>query len=67
MDMKWKDHLHAIDVLRSGIGLRSYAQLDPKIEYKSEGAEMFGQMLMSIAHEVTEERHDQLNVGTYAR
>jgi len=90
IDMKWKDHLHAMDVLRSGIGLRSYAQLDPKIEYKSEGGEMFEQMLMSIADEVTdllfrvqvqeerqrqvtgiwqvsEERHDQFNVGTYAR
>ncbi len=54
IDMKWKDHLHAMDVLRSGIGLRSYAQLDPKIEYKSEGGEMFEQMLISIADEVTD-------------
>jgi len=54
IDMKWKDHLHAMDVLRSGIGLRSYAQLDPKIEYKSEGGEMFEQMLISIAEEITQ-------------
>jgi preprotein translocase subunit SecA len=53
IDMKWKDHLHAMDVLRSGIGLRSYAQLDPKIEYKSEGGEMFEQMLIRVADEVT--------------
>ncbi len=90
IDMKWKDHLHAMDVLKSGIGLRSYAQLDPKIEYKSEGGEMFEQMLINIAAEVSsllfrveveertdrevsgiwqisETRHDQFNVGNYAR
>jgi preprotein translocase subunit SecA len=54
IDMKWKDHLHAMDVLRSGIGLRSYAQLDPKIEYKSEGGEMFEQMLIGVADELTD-------------
>jgi preprotein translocase subunit SecA len=54
IDMKWKDHLHAMDVLRSGIGLRSYAQLDPKIEYKAEGGEMFEQMLIRVADEVTD-------------
>jgi len=54
IDMKWKDHLHAMDVLRSGIGLRGYAQLDPKIEYTSEGGEMFENMLMNIADEVTD-------------
>jgi preprotein translocase subunit SecA len=52
IDVKWKDHLHAMDELRSGIQLRSYAQLDPKIEYKSEGGEMFEHMLISIADEV---------------
>jgi preprotein translocase subunit SecA len=54
IDMKWKDHLHAMDVLMSGIGLRSYAQLDPKIEYKSEGGEMFENMLIAIADEFTD-------------
>jgi len=54
IDMKWKDHLHAMDVLRSGIGLRSYAQLDPKIEYKSEAGEMFEQMLISVADEIAQ-------------
>ena len=53
-DMKWKDHLHAMDVLKSGIGLRGYAQVDPKLEYKSEGGEMFEQMLISIADEFTD-------------
>ncbi len=54
IDMKWKDHLHAMDVLKSGIGLRGYAQLDPKMEYKSEGGEMFEHMLMSVADEFTD-------------
>jgi preprotein translocase subunit SecA len=54
IDMKWKDHLHAMDVLKSGIGLRGYAELDPKIEYKSEGGQMFERMLMSIAAEVSD-------------
>jgi len=53
LDTKWQDHLHAMDALRSGIGLRSYAQLDPKIEYKSEAGEMFEQMLISVAADIT--------------
>ncbi|MGD2174559.1 MAG: preprotein translocase subunit SecA [Candidatus Brocadiaceae bacterium] len=54
IDMKWKDHLYAMDALKSGIGLRGYAQVDPKLEYKSEGGAMFEQMLMNIADEVTD-------------
>ncbi len=54
IDMKWKDHLHAMDVLKSGIGLRGYAQVDPKLEYKSEAGVMFEQMLMNIADEMTD-------------
>ncbi len=54
IDMKWKDHLHAMDVMKSGIGLRSYAQVDPKLEYKSEAGVMFEQMLMNIADEMTD-------------
>ncbi len=54
IDEKWKDHLHNMDMLRSGIGLRSYAQLDPKIQYKKEGYEQFEGMLASIKEEVTD-------------
>jgi preprotein translocase subunit SecA len=53
IDEKWKDHLHAMDQLRSGIGLRGYAQVDPKLEYKKEGYRMFGQMYQSIKEDVT--------------
>ena len=45
LDEKWKDHLYAMDQLRAGIGLRGYAQLDPKVQYKREGYELFNQMV----------------------
>ena len=54
IDEKWKDQLHAMDQLRSGIGLRSYGQIDPKIAYKQEGYEMFSQMIQSLRSEVTQ-------------
>ena len=37
LDTAWKDHLLAMDHLRSSVGLRGYAQVDPKVEYKREG------------------------------
>ncbi|KPK99428.1 MAG: preprotein translocase subunit SecA [Planctomycetes bacterium SM23_65] len=52
IDVKWKDHLHAMDQLRSGIALRAYAQKDPKVEYKLEAYEMFQAMIDSIKEEV---------------
>lgn len=54
IDIKWKDHLYAMDHLRSGIGLRGYAQLDPKIEYRREALVMFESMNLSIRDEVTD-------------
>ena len=54
LDEKWKDHLHAMDHLRSGIGLRGYGQIDPKVAYKQEGYQMFAQMIKSLRSEVTE-------------
>ncbi len=53
IDHKWKDHLYAMDGLRSGIGLRGYAQVDPKNEYKREGLSAFQLMLEEVAEEVT--------------
>ena len=40
----WKNHLLAMDHLRSSVGLRGYAQIDPKVEYKREGMRTFEQM-----------------------
>ncbi|MCF6153916.1 MAG: preprotein translocase subunit SecA [Candidatus Brocadia sp.] len=54
IDTKWKDHLYAMDHLRSGIGLRGYAQVDPRIEYKREALAMFESMNLSIRDEVTD-------------
>lgn len=53
IDTKWKDHLYAMDALRDGIGLRGYAQIDPKNEYKREGFANFERLLSSISEEVT--------------
>ncbi len=53
LDDKWRDHLLAIDALKAGIGLRGYAQVDPKTEYKREGFELFQKLLQAIEDEVT--------------
>jgi preprotein translocase subunit SecA len=52
IDNKWKDHLYAMDVLKQGVGLRSYAQVDPKNEYKKEGFEKFGQLKVEVADHI---------------
>ena len=48
---KWKDHLYEMDQLRTGIGLRSYGQRDPLIEYKKEAYRMFSELLEQIDYE----------------
>ncbi|MDA0834935.1 MAG: preprotein translocase subunit SecA [Planctomycetota bacterium] len=53
LDTSWKDHLHTMDHLRSGIGLVGYAQKDPKVEYKREGMRTFELMWEQIAQQVT--------------
>jgi preprotein translocase subunit SecA len=52
LDNHWKEHLAAMDYLRQGIGLRGYAQKDPKQEYKREAFKMFQQLLDRIKHDV---------------
>jgi preprotein translocase subunit SecA len=52
IDSRWKDHLHAIDSLKAGIGLRGYAQVDPKNEYKREGFQLFEKLMHAIEEEV---------------
>jgi len=51
LDFHWKEHLAAMDHLRQGVGLRSYAQKNPKQEYKREGFEMFGEMIEQVKHD----------------
>jgi preprotein translocase subunit SecA len=65
LDGLWKDHLLAMDHLRSSIGLRGYAQVDPKVEYKREGMKLFDGMWESIGERVTDLvfRMEQLDEG----
>jgi preprotein translocase subunit SecA len=51
LDMQWKEHLLNMDHLRQGIGLRAYAQKNPKQEYKRESFELFQNMLQTIKGE----------------
>ncbi|HEU4622372.1 MAG TPA: preprotein translocase subunit SecA [Burkholderiaceae bacterium] len=53
LDTHWREHLAALDYLREGIHLRSYAQKNPKQEYKRESFELFAQMLDKVKHDVT--------------
>ena len=54
VDTAWKDHLLTMDYLRSAVGLKGYAQLDPKVEYKREGMQLFEEMWNSIDERVTD-------------
>jgi preprotein translocase subunit SecA len=54
IDEKWKDHLYAMDALRSGIGLKSYGGEDPKTIYRLEGSRYFETMLGAVRDDVTE-------------
>ncbi|MFA5240170.1 MAG: preprotein translocase subunit SecA [Phycisphaerae bacterium] len=53
-DSTWKDHLYSMDHLKSSVWMRSFAEKDPKIEYKREGFRMFNEMLGSIEDRVTD-------------
>jgi len=70
IDTKWKDHLHNMDQLRHGIGLRAYGQLDPKRQYKMEAYSMFQDMSQAICDGVANlilrvqvERRDEAEEG----
>ncbi len=65
VDTGWKEHLLAMDHLRSSIGLMGYAQVDPKVEYKREGMKIFDQMWGSVGERVTDLifRMEQLDEG----
>jgi preprotein translocase subunit SecA len=54
LDSAWKDHLLVMDYLRSSIGLRGYAQEDPKVAYKREGMKLFREMWNSVYARVTD-------------
>ena len=69
LDTAWKDHLLAMDHLRSSVGLRGYAQVDPKVEFKREGMRIFEQMWDSVGERTTDlifrmEQLDESFVGS---
>ena len=53
-DTAWKDHLLAMDHLKSGIGLRGFAEQDPRVAYKREGARLFQEMHAGVCDRVTD-------------
>jgi preprotein translocase subunit SecA len=52
LDRLWQEHLYNMDQLRHGIGLRSYGQRDPLVEYKSEAFSMFDEMMVNVKDEI---------------
>ena len=53
VDARWTDHIDEMDQLRQSIGLRGYGQLNPLVEYQSDGFRMFEQMVGDIEYDVT--------------
>ena len=53
-DQTWKDHLYAMDMLRTSIGLQAFAERDPRVLYKKEGYRYFGEMMSLIRDKVTD-------------
>jgi len=51
IDRMWVDHLHVMDALKTGIGLRGYGQKDPRVEYEKEAYEIFEDLKNNIADE----------------
>ena len=54
LDSQWKDHLHTMDGLRESVGLRGYAQRDPKLEYQREGFGFFAEMEQRVDEQALE-------------
>jgi preprotein translocase subunit SecA len=54
LDASWKNHLYTMDHLRSTVGLRGYAQDDPKTVFKREGMQEFETMWESVQDKITE-------------
>ncbi|MDI1313694.1 preprotein translocase subunit SecA [Prosthecobacter sp.] len=52
IDRLWQEHLYALDALKEGVGLRTYGQKDPLIEFKQEAFTIFAELMNSINGEV---------------
>ena len=54
VDEKWMNHIDSMDELKNGIGLRAYGQQDPVVKYRTEGMEMFEEMVLDIKHDIVQ-------------
>ena len=52
VDEKWMNHIDSMDELKDGIGLRAYGQYDPVVKYRTEGMDMFEEMVANIKVDV---------------
>ena len=52
VDQKWMEHIDNMDELKNGVGLRAYGQHDPVVVYRTEGGEMFDEMVYDIKYDV---------------
>ncbi len=52
VDEKWMNHIDSMDELKNGIGLRAYGQQDPVVKYRTEGMDMFEEMVANIKLDV---------------
>ena len=52
LDQHWKEHLGMMDYLRQSVGLRGYAQKDPKQEYKREAFDLFQEMIERLEYQI---------------
>jgi preprotein translocase subunit SecA len=63
IDENWRQHLHGVDELREGIGLRGYGQKDPLLEYKREAFAMFERTIDSMNRETVSTLFKVFDVG----
>jgi preprotein translocase subunit SecA len=54
VDDRWIEHLYSMDYLRESVRLRAYGQRDPLVEYKTEGFELFEQMMKAVEENVVQ-------------
>ena len=52
VDQKWMEHIDNMDELKNGVGLRAYGQHDPVVVYRTEGGDMFEEMVYDIKYDV---------------
>ncbi len=51
LDSAWREHLYAMDMMKTGIRLRAYNQKDPLVEYKKESYNLFTELVETIKYE----------------